>query len=1142
MKNCVCRRKNSSPLFLFFILFLAGALQAFASASIALHTPTANSDWCKGAHYNITWTSSEIANVKIELSADGGITYPTVLVANTSATTGTWSWLVPNEQSVGTQYKVRISDATNASVRTESSLFHVRPSVVITSQPQSWWEPVCDGAPVTVAFSVSATGHNVRYQWKHNGVAIAGATDARYTFSSPQASQAGNYTVVVTGSCGEVESHAATLMVYQQTALGESDTDPRAIPAQQIICAGTPAEFSIRARGTDLVYQWRRNGVSINGATSREYTIPSATAAHAGNYDVVVSGACGSVTSESAQLIVNPTTAIAKQPEPRTVCAGTAVAFAVEATGASLTYQWRRDGVNIDGANKPEYTIGNPTVSGNYDVVVRGCAGSIVTSNSVALIVHQVATITKQPVGVKVCSGMPMTLTVGATGTDVTYQWRKDGNDIKGATASRYTVAETETGDAGIYDVVVDGLCKGKTSDTVRVTVYPTTVITQQPVSLTVCERVPATFSVEAQGANIVYQWRKNGIAIAGATSAQYTTLSAKPADAGEYDVVISIPSSNCGTMVSKPAVLTVNERPKITTPPGLYTVCLGEPVTLSVEATGTDITYQWRKSGEAIKGATENNYTITTVRREDLGEYDVVVQGRCTPSVTSSKTVVQLAKTPVFTVQPVSQIVCEGSAMTLRAEATYAEQYAWYKNGVLLPGAIGERYTLSSVDARAEGEYTCVVTGRCNQTLTSSTARISVTAKPIIRQQPSSVVAKVDEEIVLRVVATGEELSYEWRKNGTAISGATSTEFRVEKAQKSDEGIYSVAVQGKCTSVVSSVAFVTVTTGTAQAPVFTLSSAQLTYGTVDIGKQAELECTASNTGGGSITVTDVVIEGANAAEFRILNALSLPRVLTATDSPLALRVACIPTTEGEKNAVVVLQSNGITLGTVQLSGRGRSVSSGSPKLTSTSGESINFGVLELPASTSKRMEVKVKNTGTAVANVTEAFLSGAQSNAFAIISSAPALPTALQPDAEMTIVVEYKPTTTGTARANLLVQAEGISTSLTIQLVGEARQQTVSVGETILAAAFSVAPNPATDMAVIRFTLKQPFASVQMSVVDAFGRKVRHLGAFNGMTGEQRVQWDGRDDSGRLCASGFYRVVLSSSVSLQSLPVRIVR
>lgn len=74
---------------------------------------------------------------------------------------------------------------------------------------------------------------------------------------------------------------------------------------------GGTAIFSVVASGAPLLtYQWRRNGVNFNngpritGATGGILTITDVTLADAGQYDVVVTNECGSVTSTTARLAV----------------------------------------------------------------------------------------------------------------------------------------------------------------------------------------------------------------------------------------------------------------------------------------------------------------------------------------------------------------------------------------------------------------------------------------------------------------------------------------------------------------------------------------------------------------------------------------------------------------------------------------------------------------------------------------------------------------------------------------------------------------------------------------------------------------------------------------------------------------------
>ncbi len=76
-------------------------------------------------------------------------------------------------------------------------------------------------------------------------------------------------------------------------------------PDNVTVSQGQPATFSVSATGTaPLSYQWRKNNVNIGGATSATLTITSAQSSDAGNYQVVVSNAAGSVTSDIATLTV----------------------------------------------------------------------------------------------------------------------------------------------------------------------------------------------------------------------------------------------------------------------------------------------------------------------------------------------------------------------------------------------------------------------------------------------------------------------------------------------------------------------------------------------------------------------------------------------------------------------------------------------------------------------------------------------------------------------------------------------------------------------------------------------------------------------------------------------------------------------
>ncbi|HGY91448.1 MAG TPA: HYR domain-containing protein, partial [Planctomycetes bacterium] len=152
--------------------------------------------------------------------------------------------------------------------------------------------------------------------------------------------------------------------------------------------------------------------------------------------------------------------------------------------------------------------------------------------------------------------------------------------------------------------------------------------ITGQPVSLTVCEGDPASFTVTATGAGpLSYQWRFGGVPIPGATSSSFTIAATTVADDGNYDVVVS---NACGSVTSAPASLTIETVPVVTADPQSQNACEGSMVTFQVAASGGSLTYQWRFNGSDLVGETNDTLVLPAVTLADAGDYDVVVTNSC--------------------------------------------------------------------------------------------------------------------------------------------------------------------------------------------------------------------------------------------------------------------------------------------------------------------------------------------------------------------------------------------------------------------------------------------------------------------------------------------------------------------------------
>ncbi len=164
-------------------------------------------------------------------------------------------------------------------------------------------------------------------------------------------------------------------------------------PSNIAECLGNSVTFSTTAGGTaPLSYQWQKGGNNISGATNSTYTISNITNGDAGNYTCYVSNACGNITTNVATLTINPATSITTQPVSLNANSGDNVQFTVSATGSNLTYQWKKDGANINnggnisGATTSSLTITSVTTSdqGDYTCQVSGDCGTL-TSNAATL-------------------------------------------------------------------------------------------------------------------------------------------------------------------------------------------------------------------------------------------------------------------------------------------------------------------------------------------------------------------------------------------------------------------------------------------------------------------------------------------------------------------------------------------------------------------------------------------------------------------------------------------------------------------------------------------------------------------------------------------------------------------------------------
>ncbi|QYM77876.1 immunoglobulin domain-containing protein [Horticoccus luteus] len=407
-------------------------------------------------------------------------------------------------------------------------------------------------------------------------------------------------------------------------------------PVAQSAITGTTVTLSVAATGLPApVYQWAKDGVALPGETSPTLTLANAQPSASGAYTVVASNSAGSATSTLAQVVIGDAPVILAAPTSESVVAGTHVALSVTAFGADpLTYQWRKNDVDLPGATAATlaFTPVQMSDAGNYSVVVTNPLGSTSSSAATLTVVATAIapTITAPPQSQTLYTGQTLALSVTPAGTSpFTYQWAKDNAPLTGATAATFNVASAAVTDAGNYTVTITNDAGSITSApaSVAVTTATAPAITTQPVAQSVIAGATVTFSVAASGNPApAYQWSRNSTPLAGATSATLVLTNVTSADAGLYSVVVTNPGGSVGSLAVNLTVLTP---PTIATQPQSRASVEGSEVTFTVAVSGSGpFTYQWRRNGVALSGATSASLTLTNLASTDAGTYNVVVTG----------------------------------------------------------------------------------------------------------------------------------------------------------------------------------------------------------------------------------------------------------------------------------------------------------------------------------------------------------------------------------------------------------------------------------------------------------------------------------------------------------------------------------
>ena len=397
-------------------------------------------------------------------------------------------------------------------------------------------------------------------------------------------------------------------------------------------------------------------------------------------------------------------------------CAGSSVTFTATPTngGTTPTYQWQVNGVNVGGATAATFTTTTLTTGQIVTCVMTsslaGVVGSPATSSGITMTITALpATPSASNTG-PYCAGATISLAT-PTVAGATYSWT--GPSAYTSSTQNPTIASSTTAMAGTYSVTITvGGCTSLAGTTaIVVNALPATPAASNTGPY--CEGATISLATPTV-AGATYSW--TGPSAYTSSTQNPTIASSTIAMAGTYSVTITVGGCNSLAGTSS-VVINAAVTPSVTvvaSPAGA--ICSGTSVTFTATPTngGATPTYQWQVNG-ANAGTNMSTFSSSTLSNGDVVTCILTSDAACV----SPATVTSLGITMTVDATPATATITQAGSVLTSSSPTGNQ---WYLNGVLIPGATNQNYTIA-----ANGTYTVIVTlGSCSSAASAPTVIIS--------------------------------------------------------------------------------------------------------------------------------------------------------------------------------------------------------------------------------------------------------------------------------------------------------------------------------------------------------------------------------------------------------------------------------
>ena len=235
------------------------------------------------------------------------------------------------------------------------------------------------------------------------------------------------------------------------------------------------------------------------------------------------------------------------------ICPGqTSNRYTVASVSGASSYEWDLlpdNAGSVSGSSTGATVSWNTGFEGTADLIYRLTRnGEVSDWSRLRIKVVPVTRFLSQSNDTTICADQPVTLEIEAEGYNLVYSWFRNGTLVQSGPDFQLNLLPAGVDDSGSYRVEITGSCGTALSGNINLTVYPLTNITNLTPDSDVNFGNDLSLDVDSEGHNLTYQWQKDTIPLAGATSSTFVLENVNAADIGNYTVTVS---GTCGTETS---------------------------------------------------------------------------------------------------------------------------------------------------------------------------------------------------------------------------------------------------------------------------------------------------------------------------------------------------------------------------------------------------------------------------------------------------------------------------------------------------------------------------------------------------------------------------------------------------------------